>query len=376
MGFKDLKKLGEKENRLFLILIIWLLIGFTLFQFSTVQIYGLIVFLPLLGVCLVLSFAAFILRKNLKELPFKNIFIYCLIALPLMIIFIYISLILFIIAIFSYIFITSAFSIYNCYIFGIKIDEKIYQWPRIISFFVRWGEFIGGILIAVVILVWVYTIGLIYGFTINPIGVAFASISIVIIILIVILSVFAGIFIIIGRLNAWLGIYYIWVAFYSMYLMFSAFYNLGELVGMNIFIYKLILYIFDLFLILFTIGSLVGKRSELISKKLHVKSDSILIWLIFSKAAYEFASTLPDMNIETIRAIGGFILFLPLMFIMGLYGVFHYGKLKRARKAKKEDKQLEIKAKKEGRYCFNCDTINEKGWKFCKECGNVLQEIK
>ena len=94
--------------------------------------------------------------------------------------------------------------------------------------------------------------------------------------------------------------------------MFSAFYNLGELVGMNILIYKLILYIFDLFLILFTIGSLVGKRSELISKKLRVKSNSILIWLIFSKAAYEFASALPEMNIASIRAIGGFILFIPL----------------------------------------------------------------
>ena len=31
MGLKDLKKLGKKENKLFLILVIWLVIAFTLF---------------------------------------------------------------------------------------------------------------------------------------------------------------------------------------------------------------------------------------------------------------------------------------------------------------------------------------------------------
>lgn len=378
MGIEDLKKLGEREYRVFLILIIWLLIGFTLFQFQTIEYLGIIVFFPLIGVCAVLSFVAIALRKDLKKLSFKKVFLYCLIAVPLMIlmiVFLYVTVALFLIAIFSYIFITSLFSIYNCYRFGIKLDEKIYQTPRIISFFLRWGEFIGGTYIAIVIMIWIGSLGIIFSFTINTIGYTFYIISSLIIVLIAVLCVIAFIFALFGRLNAWLGIFYVWVSFYSFYLLFSAFYGLGETAGMNITFYKLILYFFDLFLIIFTISSLVGKRSELISVKLHMKSDSVLIWLIFSKATYEFAKNIPQMGIETIRALLGFFLFVPIMFIAGLYGIVQYGKVKRIRKAQKEQKELIERAKKEGRLCLNCGCINEQGFKFCKDCGASLQKF-
>ncbi len=48
MGLKDLKLLKEKENRLYLILILWLLIGFTIFQFEVLFVVGYIVFIPLI----------------------------------------------------------------------------------------------------------------------------------------------------------------------------------------------------------------------------------------------------------------------------------------------------------------------------------------
>jgi hypothetical protein len=46
----------------------------------------------------------------------------------------------------------------------------------------------------------------------------------------------------------------------------------------------------DVLILLYTIGSLVGEHMEILSKKLKfIKAETILIWLIFSKASYELA---------------------------------------------------------------------------------------
>ncbi len=91
---------------------------------------------------------------------------------------------------------------------------------------------------------------------------------------------------------------------------------------------QIALYIFDLFLILYTIAKLTGERAEIIGEKLkYIKSDAILIFLIFSKAAYEFGSTeTTGLDASAFGAIFGFILFIPLLFITGIYGIISHSK--------------------------------------------------
>ena len=74
MGLKDLKGLLKKENHFFLILIIWLLVGYTFLQFNVefqvlgFVINGIIIYLPLLIICIVLFLIAFFLQADIKKL--------------------------------------------------------------------------------------------------------------------------------------------------------------------------------------------------------------------------------------------------------------------------------------------------------------------
>ena len=72
MVFSDLKKIIEKENRLFLILVLLLIIGFTFSQFGLLG-YGTYFFVFLLGICIILFIAALIFRIDLKNLSLKQI---------------------------------------------------------------------------------------------------------------------------------------------------------------------------------------------------------------------------------------------------------------------------------------------------------------
>ena len=79
MPIKDLGKLLEKENRLFLVLVIWLIVGYTAIAFNfEVLIFGfvlngLIILMPLLIICVVLFLIAFFLQGDLKELKWSSL---------------------------------------------------------------------------------------------------------------------------------------------------------------------------------------------------------------------------------------------------------------------------------------------------------------
>ncbi|GAH05847.1 unnamed protein product, partial [marine sediment metagenome] len=87
MGFKDLIELKKRENRLILILVIWLLVGFTVVQFRTTRNIGIVMFLPLLGILIILFLVSLIFKKDLQKMTFKSIVKYCLLAIPLFVIF-------------------------------------------------------------------------------------------------------------------------------------------------------------------------------------------------------------------------------------------------------------------------------------------------
>ena len=150
------------------------------------------------------------------------------------------------------------------------------------------------------------------------------------------------------------------------------------------------LFFFDLFLLLVTFGSLIGKKAEILSNKLKfIKPDVILIWLIFSKAANEFASASPDIEMSNVIIILSFVVFIPILLFMSFYGMYNYFKLKKLRKKRKKAKKLKKKSiRKEKRAeeekiklgkseekassCPTCGTIIEGKWKFCRKCGSKL----
>jgi len=136
MALSDLKKLFYKENRIFLILIIWMLIGYTFLQFNyQIQILGLIlngivIFFPLLVICIVLFLISFFLGGDIKNLNSKTVLKGVVFLVIVVIIFLFlgqeilflIGVITFIVSFIAYIFITSIFTMYYCLLllFNIK----------------------------------------------------------------------------------------------------------------------------------------------------------------------------------------------------------------------------------------------------------------
>ena len=404
MGFKDLVELKNRENRLILILVIWLLVGFTAIQFRATQILGIVIFVPLLGFLFILLLGHLIFKKDLKELTFKSILKYCILAIPLFLVFslivLYAVAILIIISMISYIFITSLFTLHNCYKLGVDLDEKLYKMPKLLNFFLRIIEFIGGLVLSIIITLLIANIGFNWDIIPEEVLNELGDIPSVMITFFIILFFVCLIFLFIGKFNAWLGIFLLYVSVYGSYLILKAYFSLinGEESVFALPI-QISLYTFDLFLLLVTMGSLIGKKAEIISKKLKfIKSEVIIIWLVFSKSAYEFLFALPtpDDGIPAFIMIP-FIIFIPLFVFIGFYGIYNYFKLKKQRKEKKKAKKLKRKdledisitekvkievdkqesltlkgIREESLTCPSCFAITRKDALYCGKCGSEI----
>ena len=344
MGFKDLFELRKKKNRVLLILIIWLLISFTLFElfdFPFTQTLGILIFVPLIVVCFILVFLVTLLRKDLKDISLKKVLLYLLIAIPVMLIFSFffallfsLFLVLFFLGLISYIFITAFFYIYNSYSYGVVIDNKFLDMSKAPRIFFRFTTFVGGIILALILIF--VDLGIIQGtqpyLPINLFN-FLDTLPRVILLTMGFLTLLALILLVTKRFHAWLGIFFFWVAIYSLYLSISAVsYALSGSPTPPTLTERILLYLFDIFLILFTLSQLIGDRADIISKKLPFRADTVIIWLIFSKASYEFVNVLPSVNIGEIRVVLSFLLFIPLFFFLGLYGLFKHSTRKHSRR--------------------------------------------
>jgi len=404
MGFKDLVELKKRENRLLLILVIWLLVGFTAVQFRTTRNISIVIFLPLLGILIILLLALIIFKKDLKQMTFKSVLKYCLLAIPLFLIFtaliFFAVLILIVISILSYIFITSLFTLYNCYKWGVDLDDKVYKLPKLLNFLLRIITFVGGLILSILIMLLIANIGFNWGILPEAVLSELGHIPWVIITFFIILFLVCLLFLFIGKFNAWLGIFLIYVSVYASYLILKASLSLIKSEeSVLAFPIQISIYFFDLFLLLITTGSLIGKKAELISKKLKfIKTEVIIIWLIFSKTAYEFISTLPPsedgMPVSYSFIMISFIIFIPLFLFIAFYGIYNYFKLKKQRKEKKKTEKLKRKdiedmriieeekiedeklenipsqeVREERLTCPSCLASNRKGAKYCSKCG-------
>ncbi|MFX0073320.1 MAG: hypothetical protein ACFFAO_19760 [Candidatus Hermodarchaeota archaeon] len=386
MGFADLKKLLEKKNRIFIILIIWMLIGYTFLQFSFefqllgFTINGFIIYLPLLVICIVLFFIAFFLGGDLRELNRQTIAKGLVFLVIVIVIFLFvgqeilflIGYVSFVISFIVYIFITSIFTMVYCLKYGTQLDEAFYKMPAPIAFVWRWGIFLVGIVVSILM---IYFVGLIsIGTTEITVILTIGRfefrvydfvryVPMIIIGVIIGLAAISLITLILEKnhaFNAWLGIFFVVSSIYACVLMINAFLggqvaNVSPLLD-NPLVYLLI-YIFDIIIILYTISTLIGTKAEMIlDLKVFrpIKQDGILIFLILCKVAYEFGDYLlvdnkvGGVNAVLLKNVAVFWLFIPLMVIMGLYGIISYGKIKKERKTEKrikKEKKAEEKAK-------------------------------
>ncbi|TFG16397.1 MAG: hypothetical protein EU531_06630 [Promethearchaeota archaeon] len=360
---ENLKKLTLKHNRKYLILVILLLIGIaviqipveytiTLFSYEIAlwDLIGVVIFLPFLTFILFLFLLSLLAKKDVKEIASWKVILIFLVALPLMIIISIILVGLFLFSILSYIFLTSWFILYGAYLTSKRLDDNLKK--RVHGSVYRGIEFVGGVIGALLLLI-AYIFGSSYfgdliGITVTQSISNILNYVVLIVGLMIILFGVIGIFYLFKRIfNAWLGIFSILTVIYTFYLLVKIFFALSSTGGGTSSIYtQFALIAVDLFIILYSISTLMGSQANILFKRLNLKRiglDTILIWLIFSKVAYEFAHNFPyswlagfpyidilsylDESIVNLgKNIGVLIFFILLLAVLGLYQMHKYAK--------------------------------------------------
>jgi len=358
---ENLKKLGLKENWKYLILVIWLLVNITIiqlpFQFS-IQILGnQIDLLDLIGVIIYVPFLTFLVftflyslltKKDVKEIAAWKVLLTFFLTLPLMFFLIPIMVGIFLFSIISYIFFTSWFILYGAYLTSKRLDDSFKK--RVHSSFYRSIEFLGGSIFSILLLGLYLSesqgIGALIGFTFTQtvydtlnFVVIFVGFIIIAFILVGVIYIFKKIF------NAWLGVFSLSVVIYTFFLLVKIFFAIKSIGGESTSIAtQFILLILDLFILLYAISTLMGSQAELLSKRLKFKRigvDSILIWLVFSKVAYEFIHNYPynlfsgfgfattinilnDSIVNLVKNLGVLLFFLIILISLGYVEIKKY----------------------------------------------------
>lgn len=370
MEFIDnLKKLGFKENRKYLILVIWLLIDITLIQIPiqiNIQIgaievelwdlIGVVIFLPYLTFLMFLFLLSIFFKKDIKDVSSWKIIILFLLTLPLMFFISVILVAIFAFSVFSYIFFSSWFILYGAYLIARNIDERLkrHDYRKI----TRSLTFSGGVLFSLFLLMIMFVpalgiLDIIYTFIpeLSTYPIIILGVRMLFIIVGVIIVAFAFLTLVgLTRktFNAWIGIFAILVVIYTYFLVVKVFIAIQSVGGGGSSppVTQILMILIDIFIILYSISTLMGSQAELLRKRVFKKSmriglDTILLWLVFSKVAYEFVHYFPydwlqglpyidfmtildEFIINLLRNIGILIFFVAVLVILGLYEIRKY----------------------------------------------------
>ena len=321
-------ELLKKRNRIFFFIVLWLLIGVFLSAFYLLWV-GILVLTVLMGLCATL-FILSIFLLNLRKMSYLIFFIIVIITILLTLTFlIFNQIILFMsyAAVISYVLITAIFSLYGCYNGGKRIDEYIYKkFPSPLNQILRIIEFLGGIFLSLLI---IYLIFLFTGGQLVLITWIFAF-------TIVGLAAF-GIFLLLitGKFNAWLGTFSLYGGIYFCYLVVVFLFGISLYQGLGTNpILTWVFIVADILILLYVIERLMGERADLLSKRLKpIKAETILMWLIFSKAAYELAIIL-DPTWTSFKNQWVLFIFVALVGLVGIYGLIKYKKYRKSKRKK------------------------------------------
>jgi hypothetical protein len=358
---ENLKKLGLKENRKYLILVIWLLVNITIIQLPfkfSVQIFAInIDFFDLIGVVTYIPFLTFLVftflyslvsKKDVKEVASWKILLTFFLTLPILVVIIPIMVGIFLFSLFSYVFFTSWFILYGTYLSSKRLDETLKR--RVHSSFYRVIQFFGGSILSIVLLVaylfGAQSIGDLIGLTFTQAVYDTLNYAVIFIGIIVIIFIIVGIVFMFKRIfNAWLGMFSLSIVIYTFYLLIKIFLALRSTGGVDSsFTTQIIMLIVDLLILIYSISTLMGSQAELLSKKIGIKRigvDSVLIWLVFSKVAYEFIHNYPftlfsgfayndiidlldEAIINLLKNIGVLICFLIILVALGFHQIKKY----------------------------------------------------
>jgi hypothetical protein len=298
----NLKLLGEKKNRLYLILVIWLLIGDVAIQIN--PLIGIIIFLPYLAFLLYLFILAIITKKDVRDYSAWKLILLLILIFPIMIIMAVVLFVLFAVSIISYIFMTSWFILYGIILISKKVDKKLHDLP--LKPLTRSFEFFGGIFIAGVLLFVFY-----YSPTLDTQKIIFETevpvllnyVYLIVGIVLAGLALTCFIFMFKKSFNAWFGTFCIVAAIYAFFLALKVFLGLSdeESTSGTTPLMIIALLVIDISILVYAVSTLLGSQAELLAKQLkYFGIDTVFIWLFFSKASYEFVVNFPYDNLVSI----------------------------------------------------------------------------
>jgi hypothetical protein len=405
---ENLKKLTLKENWKYLIIVILLLIGIAViqipveytitilsFEIDLWDLIGVVIFLPFLTFVMFLFLLSLLAKKDVKEISSWKVMLIFLAALPLMIIISIILVGLFLFSILSYIFLTSWFILYGAYLTSKRLDDNLKK--RVHSSFYRGILFVGGIIGALLLLIgYIFGssyIGDLLGITITQNIYNILNYVVLIVgLMIIVFSVIGIVYLFKGIFNAWLGIFSILTVIYTFYLLVKIFFALNSTGGASSSIYTQFgLIAVDLFIILYSISTLMGSQADILFKRLKLKRiglDTILIWLIFSKVAYEFAHNFPyswlagfpyidilsylDESIVNLgKNIGVLIFFILILAVLGLYQMHKYSRQEKLFKKQVDKDVRELLSPQFGNSFESNTSKNQESPSLNKESENV-----
>ena len=302
----NLKLLGEKKNRLYLILVVWLLVGDIFIQIN--PIVGILIFLPYLAFMIYLFILAIITKKDVRDYSAWKLILLLLLLIPIMVVMAIILVIIFAASIISYIFMTSWFILYGIILISKKVDNKLHELP--LKPLTRSVEFFGGILIAGALLFLFY-----YAPTLDVEKVIFETevpvllnyVYLIVGIVLAGLALTCLIFMFKKSFNAWFGMFCIVAAIYGFFLALKVFLGLSDLESASDTspLMKVALLVIDISIIVYAISTLLGSHAEVLAKQLkYFGIDTVFIWLLFSKASYEFVVNFPYDTLVSITNQG------------------------------------------------------------------------
>ncbi len=355
----NLKKLGK--NWRLTALLVWMLVGIAIIPYPNriVSIIGILIFLPFLVFLMFLFLLSLISKKDIFEYSPWKIIVFLLISLPIMLFISIILIVLLAISVVSYFFFTSWFILYGCYLLGKNIDTKLYKTPKLRPF-IRTLIFFGG-LAASLLFLYLFIIGpTLFDFSViieTPIDIPWYLNGIYILVggVLVGLAIVCIVYMFKKSFAGWFGTFAILVSIYTLFLILKIYLGIVDTepdeIG-SIWAYIAVI-IPDLFIIFYSLSTLMGSQAELLSKRFkRFGLDAVIIWLILSKVTYEFIhyfpydvfqeakipwlnalSTLDNDLINLVKNVAVLIFFIALLVVIGIYEINKYAK---------EQKQLKI----------------------------------
>ncbi|TFG26847.1 MAG: zinc ribbon domain-containing protein [Promethearchaeota archaeon] len=380
MAFKHLKALVEEKYKVYLILLIWLIIGYTVFQFVSEAIIGTYVLLPLTMACFLYFIFMVLFKDKVHQKPLTFLLVCILFSYPLGLIllnYMFIILgVLLLIGSYIWIIITAIFAMDSCYRKSVEWDEKIKNLQKPFNYIIRGVLFIGGIFLATELLLLASTFLLNMnnsspGYQLNITYLYLQTwLMIWILFIIGIISLFFK------KFNLWLGVFVIFITGYAIFLMITT-YQLYYGSTTRLLPISILQYLFSIYLLLNSAALLFDERAETIAKKLKIgKSEIILMLLIFSMASFQLVAGLIGATLAKFELNIIAFMFPYLALIFGIYAIFKQSRKKKS-VLKEEPDKLEMdkfvpSTQSNTIYCSNCGVANTSDNKFCINCGKEL----